>query len=155
MPVVGRFVAASLVGSLLCPGWAQPQSPTPTPTPRTPPRPERPSGRETKPPFKSFAVYALSRAKGVPPEAREALRKVRELVEGDHRRGLNVKVETKRIGIEGETRVCAEYEDPKDAGRAFERASTLVKGVDLVNLVVEPCDKSAAPDKGQREEEKP
>ncbi len=153
MPVVGRFVAASLVGSLLCPGWAQPQNPTPTP--KTPPRPERLSGQDTRPPFKSFAVYALSRAKGVPPEAREALRKVRELVEGDQSRGLGVKVESKRIGIEGESRVCAEYGDPKDAGRAFERASTIVKGVDLVNLVVEPCDKSAAPDKRPREEEKP
>jgi len=137
--VAGGFrVAVILAGSLLHPCRA-----------------EKPSGTGTTSPFRSFAVYALSRAKGVPPEAREALRKVRELVEGDRRRGLGVKVETSRIGIEGETRVCAEYEDPKDAGRAFARARAVVKGVDLVNLVVEPCDKPAAPGERKKEEAKP
>ena len=126
------------------------QAPRPTPSPRVPPPPEQ--GAKTSPVFKSFAVYALSRAKGVPPEAREALRKVRELLEVDKKRGLGVRVETKRLGIEGETRVCCEYDDPKAAGRAFNQASELVKGVDLVNLVVEPCDK---PEGAKKEEVKP
>src|SRR2546421_10404028 len=53
---------------------------------------------------KSFAVYALSRGSGVPPTAREALRKVQALVEKDQKRGIGVTIETTRIGIEGETR---------------------------------------------------
>jgi hypothetical protein len=116
------------------------EQPTPSPSP-------------TQPPFKSFSLYVLSRGKGVPPEAREALRKARELIEADRRRGLGMKLETKRLGIEGETRLCAEYEDAKDAGRAFERVSALVKGVDLANLVVEPCTKPGS--EGQKEEPKP
>ena len=87
----------------------------------------------------SFAVYALSRGKGVPPEAREALRRVVELAEEDRRRGVKVTVTTTRIGLEGETRACLAYEDPKEGTRAFERARAIVKNVDLVNLKAEPC----------------
>jgi len=91
----------------------------------------------------------------VPPEAREALRRVRELVETDQNRGVSVSVETTRIGIEGEARVCVEYKDPGDGTRAYERARVIVKGVDLVNLVAEPC-ATPAPQTGiQKEEEEP
>lgn len=160
---IGRFQIVGVVGSLLYPCLAVgcssrepshsaatttraagPPSPSPTPSPKTASPPEKGAG--ARPPFKSFAVYALSRAKGVPPEAREALRKVRELVEVDRSRGLGVRVESRRLGIEGEMRICSEYDDPRDAGRAFKRASELVKGVDLVNLVVEPCDKPEGPE---------
>lgn len=152
--LIGRFsVLATFVVSLVCRSAATP--PSQTASPKAPASPEKPSEPKAKSPFKSFAVYALSRGKGVPQEAREALGKVREVIEGDRGRGVGVKVQTKRIGIEGETRVCAEYEDPKDAARAFERAKAFVKGVDLVNLVVEPCDKPAAPDKAQKEEARP
>jgi len=81
----------------------------------------------------------LSRGTGVPPEAREALEQVTNLVESDRTRGLRLTVETTRIGLEGEKRMCVEYEDPADGARAWERASAIVKGVDLVNLVAEPC----------------
>jgi hypothetical protein len=103
----------------------------------------------------SFAIYALSRGKGVPPEAREALRRVRELVETDQSRGVTVSVETTRIGIEGETRVCVDYKDPEDGTRAYERAKVIVKGVDLVNLVAEPCATPAPQNRLQKEEEEP
>jgi hypothetical protein len=79
------------------------------------------------------------------------LRKVRELVEADRSGGSGVRLETKRLGLEGETRFCAEYDDQAAARRAFERARAIVKGVDLVNLVVEPCEKAA----DQKEEPKP
>lgn len=115
---------------------------------------------ETPPPVPmtsthSFAISGLSRGKGVPPEAREALRQVRELVEADQNRGVSVSVETTRIGIEGETRVCVEYKDPEDGTRAYERAKVIVKGVDLVNLVAEPCATPAPQTEIQKEEEKP
>jgi hypothetical protein len=87
----------------------------------------------------SFTIVALSRGKGVPPAAREALRSVQELVETDRRQGVKVIVETTRIGLEGETRTCVEYQDTVAGGRAYERASAIVKGVDLVNLTLEPC----------------
>lgn len=110
-------------------------APDPTPQPSTSSR--------------SFAVYTLSRGKGVPPEAREALRKVREMLEDDRSRGLGVRVQSTRIGIEGETRLCAEYQDAKTAVQAIERARAIVKGVDLTNLVIEPCEKSEGKGGGQ------
>jgi hypothetical protein len=104
---------------------------------------------------KSFAVYSLSRGKGVPPEAREALEQVTNLVESDRKRGVRLTVETTRIGLEGEKRMCVEYEDPRDGARAWERASAIVKGVDLVNLVAEPCVSPATATETQKEEENP
>ncbi|HYC62058.1 MAG TPA: hypothetical protein VEK79_21075 [Thermoanaerobaculia bacterium] len=94
---------------------------------------------ETPAPIPSFAVYALSRGKGVPAEAREALRRVAELAEEQQRRGVKVKITTTRMGIEGETRVCVAYEDPNEGARAYDRAKNIVKNVDLVNLTIESC----------------
>ena len=95
---------------------------------------------------KSFAVYALSRGRGVPPQAREALRKVRALVEQDQKRGISVTIETTRIGIEGETRMCIDYKNAADGTRAYDRVRATVKGIDLVNLVAEPCAKNEKPE---------
>jgi hypothetical protein len=79
----------------------------------------------------------------VPPKALEALRRVVQLAEEDQRRGVKVTVSTTRIGLEGETRVCFDYEDPQEGGRACQRARAVVANVDLVNLAVEPCAKAA------------
>lgn len=98
-----------------------------------------------------FAIYALSRGTGVPLQAREVLRKVRELVEADRNRGVSVSIESTRIGLEGETRMCVEYKNPKNAVRAYERATALVKGIDLVNLVAESC--ASAPVAGPQKQE--
>jgi hypothetical protein len=113
----------------------------PPPVMKTP-RPQPPD-RSAQPPLQSFAVYALSRGKGVPPEAREALRRVVEFAEEEQKRGVKVTVTSTRIGIEGETRVCLSYEDSKEGARAYERARAIVKNVDLLNLEVEPCGETA------------
>ena len=99
------------------------------------------AGQEKKPPadMTSFAVFALSRGKGVPEAAREALRKVEERVEADKRGGVGVQARRTRIGLEGETKLCVEYETVGGARRAFEYVETIVKDVDLVNLVPGPC----------------
>jgi hypothetical protein len=88
---------------------------------------------------KSFAVYTLSRGRGVPPAAREAEQQVQKLAEADRERGVRVTIETTRIGIEGERRLCVTYENAQDGTRALERARAIVKGVELVNLVEESC----------------
>lgn len=127
------------------PETAVPAPPVSTPAPRgeaaPAPPPASPSASARGP--RSFAVYTLSRAKGVPPAAREALGKVRDLVEADRKRGVAVKMETTRLGLEGETRLCAEYEDAGEAAKALERARRLARGVELMNVVVEPCARSA------------
>ena len=88
---------------------------------------------------KSFAVYTLSRGAGVPAEAEEAQLKVQKLAEADRKRGMTVSIETTRIGIEGERRLCIAYQDSSNGARALARARAILKGVGLVNLVVEPC----------------
>jgi hypothetical protein len=118
-----------------------PRSVPPTAVPKQRSSPDR-GERATR----SFAVYTLSRAKGVPPEAREAQLKVQKLAEADRDRGLSVSIETTRIGIEGERRLCVAYQDPQHGARALARARVVVKGVDLINLVVEPCTTSAPKD---------
>ena len=89
--------------------------------------------------MRSFAVYTLSRGTGVPAAAREAHQKVQELVESDRGRGVDVTVQATPIGIEGERRLCVTYADSQEAARALERVRAIVQGVDLVNVVVEPC----------------
>jgi hypothetical protein len=102
---------------------------------------------------RSFAVYALSRGKGVPPEARRALDEVQDLIDEDRRRGVAVESRRTRIGLEGETRLCVEYEDPAPAKKAQRRARDIVEGVDLVNLVVGPCDESRSRPDREKEDE--
>ena len=122
---------------------ATPKSPSAAAPPSTPaaaaakPKP-RSKSPAPKPPL-SFTIVTLSRGKGVPPAAREALRSVQELVETDRRQGVKVIVETTRIGLEGETRTCVEYQDTVAGARAYERARVIVKGVDLTTLTLEPC----------------
>lgn len=94
---------------------------------------------EATEPIESFAVYALSRGQGVPEEARDALKRIEELVEADRERGAEVSTQRERIGIEGETRFCAAYQDSEAATATFRRAEELIEGVDLINLVAEPC----------------
>ena len=100
----------------------------------------------------SFAVFALSRGKGVPPEAREVLRKAAEIADADKRRGVRVDTRRTRIGLEGETRLCVEYQSAADARRGLDQVEKLVKDVDLVNLVPGPC---SEPAKAQEKEKKP
>ena len=114
-------------------------------------KPKKAGGDRGERVTKTFAVYTLSRGKGVPPEAREAQQKVEKLVEADRERGVSVSVETTRIGIEGERRLCVTYENSRDGVRALDRIRAIVKGVDLVNLVEEPC--KLPPSKSPKKEE--
>jgi hypothetical protein len=111
------------------------QPPRPTP----PPKPEQPGGGRGGSAAQSFSVYALSRGSGVPPAAREAQQKVQALVESDRSRGVDVNVQATRIGLEGERKLCVTYADAQEAARALEQVRAMVQGVDLVNVVVEPC----------------
>ena len=88
---------------------------------------------------RTFSVYALSRGSGVPAAARDAQQKVRELIEADRVRGVDVDVRSIRLGLEGELKLCVTYVDAQEAARTLERVRALVRGVDLVNVVVEPC----------------
>lgn len=87
----------------------------------------------------SFAVYALSRGKGVPERTRAVFQEAGRMLEDVKRRGRVVQLEQTRIGLEGETRLCAEFADAATARDLFDRIRQLAEGVELLNVVLEPC----------------
>jgi hypothetical protein len=86
-----------------------------------------------------FAVYALSRGKGVPEPTRGVFRKARTLLEGAKRRGEVIRVKETRIGLEGETRLCVEARDVAAARALLRELRAIAENVELFNVVVEPC----------------
>ncbi|MDX1412429.1 MAG: hypothetical protein R3351_09750, partial [Nitrospirales bacterium] len=88
----------------------------------------------------SFSVYALSRGKGVPEGARKVLEEARILLKAAQERGEVVRLTDKRIGLEGETRLCAEFVNPESAHSLFSHIPEIGQGVDLLNVKIEPCD---------------
>ena len=87
----------------------------------------------------SFSVYVLSRGKGVPKEAREVLEQSRDVLKKAQEHGEVKRLVDRRIGLEGETRLCAEFSDEKAAERFFNQLHRLSLGVDLVNIKKEAC----------------
>jgi len=86
-----------------------------------------------------FAVYALSRGKGVPEPTRGALRKAHTLLVGAQQRGEVIRLKETRIGLEGETRLCVEAKDVAAARALLLELRAMAEKVELFNVVVEPC----------------
>jgi len=86
-----------------------------------------------------FAVYALSRGKGVPEPTRGALRKAHTLLVGAQQRGEVIRLKETRIGLEGETRICVEAKDVAAARALLLELRAMAENVELFNVVVEPC----------------
>ena len=98
---------------------------------------ERPAAASAEP--RSFALYALSRGQGVPERASAVLAGAERVIADLQARGARISVAKERIGLEGETRLCATFADGSLAEEALARVRRLVAGVDLVNLTEEPC----------------
>ena len=88
-----------------------------------------------------FALYALSRGKGVPEPARDALNQAHALIEEAQRRGEVLALRQTRIGLEGETRLCVEARDQAAARKLLREVRAIGRNVDLFNVVEEPCSK--------------
>lgn len=87
----------------------------------------------------SFSVYVLSRGKGVPVEARQVLAQSRHVLKKAQEQGEVTRLVEHRIGLEGETRLCAEFSDEYAADKFFDQLHRLSHGVDLVNIKKEAC----------------
>ena len=87
----------------------------------------------------SFAVYALSRGRGVPEATLRAWQAIRTLLEDARREGAIAQLQQTRIGLEGETRLCAEFRDADRGRQLLRRAREIGSGVELLNIVEEPC----------------
>src|SRR3954468_18126424 len=82
------LTVSSDTGSIAEASVALPQQEEP-PTPVIAIDKEESSLESAKPPVSSFAIYTLSKGKGVPIEAQAALRKIQRLVKNDQSRGVN------------------------------------------------------------------
>jgi hypothetical protein len=91
---------------------------------------------------KSFVVLALSRGTGVPKTAQEFLKKAQTLLDKEKENGADIAISRYRIGLEGETKLCAEFSDPQLGGRLLAQIQDLSRGIDLINVLVESCDAS-------------
>jgi hypothetical protein len=87
----------------------------------------------------TLAVSALSRGKGVPAPTKAALAEIRVVLGQAQADGRVVAMASKRIGLEGETRTCVEFRDADAAAAMTARVRALAHGVDLLNVVEEPC----------------
>lgn len=85
------------------------------------------------------ALYVLSRGQGVPEEARQVLEQARARFSMLEDSGAITRIDERRIGLEGETRLCAEFANEADALREHGWLERLAAGVELVNLALEPC----------------
>jgi hypothetical protein len=86
-----------------------------------------------------FALYALSRGKGVPEPARDALEKANTLLEQAQQRGEVLKLTQTRIGLEGETKLCVEAKNAPASRKLQGEVRRIGKNVDLFNVVEESC----------------
>ena len=86
-----------------------------------------------------IAVYTLSRAQGVPSDARAALERARDIFEAARARGDVNRIEERRFGLEGETRLCAEVAEQTRMGTLLEQVRAATEGEALVRLAEEPC----------------
>ncbi len=108
----------------------------PAPLP-PPPSPAQQTVDDAQP--STIAIYSLSRGKGVPPETREALKQIRALLEQKQAANSVSALQSNRIGIEGETRLCAEFRTSQDAQAALAEIRRISAGMELLNVVEEPC----------------
>ena len=95
-----------------------------------------PTSATSKP---EFALYALSRGKGVPAPTRAALEKAHALLEDARQRGAVLALKETSIGLEGETRLCVEAKNAAAARELMKDVRAIGKNVDLFNVVEESC----------------
>lgn len=102
------------------------------------------SNPDTSPPaavleLQSFALYALSRGAGLSESGLTALSGFRELLRSMQAEGHVVQVSEMRIGLEGETKICARFASSELAGKAWMQMQKSLVDADLVQLKPEKC----------------
>lgn len=121
------------------PAAAAPEvAPTPVVTAPPPQPPQAAPAQEQTEPV-SIAIYILSRGRGVPERTRAVYQEIQALLKEQQGMSVVTNLSTKRIGLEGETRLCAEFRDRTEARATLEKIRKLAAGVELLNVVEEPC----------------
>ncbi len=87
-----------------------------------------------------YAVYMLSRGRGVPEEARAVFKKARAILESAQERGIPLRHKIVRIGIEGEARLCVVFANADQGRQIMAEIEKLARDIDLVSVKHEACD---------------
>lgn len=88
---------------------------------------------------RGFTVLALSRGSGVPKSTVDGFVKIMALLQDARQAGANIQIATDKIGLEGETRLCVDLTDPNLGGKLFTQINELTQGLELINVINEPC----------------
>jgi hypothetical protein len=89
---------------------------------------------------RSLAVYVLSRGAGIPDEAYQAYLSARDRLENLRDQNRISRLTETRIGIEGERKLCALFEEASDAREFCRTTCEEMDDVPLINLKIEHCD---------------
>ena len=114
-------------------------APDPPTMPTTPPAP--PPAPAPAPPAEpvTIVIHALSRGKGVPTQTRDTYKQIHALLEQRRSDAAITRLESSRMGLEGETRLCVEFSDRDHAAAMLAEIGKLAAGTDLLNIVEGPC----------------
>jgi hypothetical protein len=89
---------------------------------------------------RSFALSALSRGRGVSQAGLQAVADFRNILQSMKADGKVTRITESRIGLEGETKICAEFATPEAARQVWTQMQNLTAGIDLVQLQVGNCE---------------
>lgn len=133
------------------PSPAPPAAQTPEPSPAPPAQQQVPAPAAEPPaeaqaaPEKSkdepttVVITTLSKGRGVPAPARNAYKEIRGILEEQKSQSAVSNIDTQRIGLEGEMRMCAEFRDRAQAEYTLEQIRKLSADVELIDVVEGPC----------------
>lgn len=81
-----------------------------------------------------ITIEVLSRGRGVPRRAWEALKEVEQRITGWRQQGILLSSEKIRIGLEGETRLCLEFAEASQAQQIWRQLKERYEEVDLMRM---------------------
>lgn len=100
---------------------------------------EQAASEKKEPEPTTVTITTLSKGRGVPAPTRDAYKQIRGLLEEQKNQAAVTNIETQRIGIEGEMRMCAEFRDREQAEYTLEQIRKISADVELLNVVEGPC----------------
>jgi len=87
----------------------------------------------------SFAIYALSKGRGVPDDTYSAYTGVRQYLQNLQEQGHVLQLTETRIGLEGERRLCVAFSNSTTAHNACETVCQRTRHLQLINIRNESC----------------
>lgn len=119
------------------PSAATSEPPAATGTPPAASEENAPEKAKTEP--TAVVITTMSKGRGVPAPTREAYKEIRGLLEQQQDQNTVTNIDTQRIGLEGEMRMCAEFGDRAKAEYTLEQIRKISADVELIHVAQGPC----------------